>query len=95
MKKYLITIHATAKLQKSMKDTPPEERKKSMEAWFAWKDSCGDSLVDFGQPVGPSVCLTQSGESPSKMGLIGYHILQAQDMQAAKKLLENHQQHRE
>jgi len=73
-----------------MKDKSPEDMKKVKEAWFAWKDQCGDTLLDFGQPVGPSICLTQSGSQPSQRQLCGYHIIQAEDMEAAKKVVENH-----
>jgi len=51
---------------------------------------CGDSLVDLGTPLGHGQKLSASGSSPGERNVIGYSILQAENMDEAKKLLEGH-----
>ena len=68
----------------------PEDRQKGMELWMAWAAKCGDQLVDFGSPLGGGQRLSASGSSPSDNDVTGYSILQAEDMDAAKALLQAH-----
>ena len=67
-----------------------EEQKKAVAPWMEWAERCGSALVDPGSPLMGGQTLSKSGSSHSDKGLIAYSILQAEDMQAAKALLESH-----
>ncbi len=68
----------------------PEDMKKGMDAWFAWAAECGDGLIDIGTPLGGSRKVSESGSSPSDNGIMGYSILQAEDIESAEKMLAGH-----
>jgi len=80
MKKYLVLYHASSSAMEKMKESSPEDTKKGMEAWHAWAEKCGDGLVDLGQPLGNVQKIDGSGSSDSDKGVVGYSILQAEDM---------------
>lgn len=73
-----------------MQNATPEDMKEGMEAWMVWAKAWGDGLVEFGTPLGGGQKLTKSGSSPSDKGVVGYSILQAEDMEATTALLKNH-----
>ncbi len=73
-----------------MKDATPEDMKSGMEAWMAWAEQCGDGLVDLGSPLSGGRKVSDSGHSASQRSVVGYSILQAEDMEGALALLEGH-----
>ena len=77
-------------MAEQMKDATPEDVERGMEPWMAWAERCGDGLVDFGSPLGNGLRVTDSGTSPSERNVVGYMILQAEDMDGALVLLQNH-----
>ena len=77
-------------MEDAMKSTP-EEREKSMAEWGDWAKKCGDSLVDFGAPLGWGTHLDPDGNShEGSKEVAGYSIVQAADIEAAKALFEGH-----
>ena len=56
-----------------------EEQKQVMDAWMAWFGGLGDSVVDVGNPFGPSAALGADSAS----GLTGYSIVNASSMDEA------------
>jgi len=72
-----------------MAKSTKEESKEGMKLWHAWAKKCGKGLVDLGAPLGNGQKLSTSGSTPSKRNLVGYSILKAKNMTAAKKLLKN------
>jgi hypothetical protein len=64
------------------------EREAAMAAWGSWLGSLGDSLVDAGNPFGPSNAATSDGAAggEAKSGLTGYSILKADSLAAATEL---------
>ena len=70
---------------------PPEEQAKGMELWMEWAKKCGDKLVDLGAPLMGGLALTPGGGSaPSDKQVAGYSILQAENMDEARRLLQGH-----
>lgn len=67
-----------------------EAMKEGMKPWFEWFAKVGDAIVDQGMPLGNAVHLTKNGSEARKTEIAGYAIIQAENMEAAKKLLENH-----
>ena len=87
---FVVIYHAPASAMEQMQDATPEEMQEGMKSWMEWAAKCGESLVDFGTPLAGGQKLSESGSSPSDKGVAGYSILQADDMQGAKALLEGH-----
>jgi hypothetical protein len=52
-----------------------EEGKRVMEAWMGWLGGLGDSVVDVGNPFGPS-----QGVGGGTSGLTGYSIVAADNL---------------
>ncbi len=93
MKKFIVTFHAPASAMEQMGQmatASAEEQKEAVAPWMEWAERVGSALVDAGSPLMGGQTLTKSGSSPSDKGVVGYSILQAEDMQAAKALLEDH-----
>ena len=88
--KFVVIYHATPEAMAQTMDMSPEDMKKGMDLWFAWAERAGDALVDFGSPLMGGVKLSPSGSTPSDHGVMGYSILEAEDMEAAKKVLDGH-----
>ena len=90
MGRYVVTYHAPASAGEAMKSATPEDMEKGMEAWMAWAQGCGHGLVDMGTPLGGGLKVTKSGYSPSDNGVVGYSILEAENMEGALTLLQGH-----
>ena len=91
MKKFIVVYHASkSAMEVWSQGASPEEMQAGMEAWMAWAASCGDGLADMGSPLGNGQKMTQAATGPSDRGVIGYSVLQCDDMEAALGLLEGH-----
>ena len=90
MTKFVVTYHAPVEAFDQMKDAPPDDMAEGMKAWMAWAEKYGDGLVDMETPLGGGQKLSTSGASPGDKGVVGYSILQAENMQAAQALLVGH-----
>ena len=66
----------------------PEEGEKVTAAWGAWMGSLGASLVDGGNPFGPSTTILADGSSTDGGSalLTGYSIISADALAAATEL---------
>lgn len=76
MAKYVLLYHG---------GNPPEndeEKDKVMAAWGAWAETCGDALVDMGNPLGPPESIGSGAADAAS----GYSILEAADQAAAVEL---------
>ncbi|HXB96300.1 MAG TPA: hypothetical protein VNU70_14110 [Puia sp.] len=93
MKKFLVIYHApmdSAAMAEMMKRSP-EEMAKGMELWQQWAKKTGSHLVDLGSPLMGGQQLSLDGSfKPSSKQVCGYSILQAENMEEAKSLLEGH-----
>lgn len=91
MKKFMITYHAPDELLAQTANPDPEEAAKGMEPWMAWAKKCGKHLVDLGNPLTDGQTLHHDGSSEaSKRQVCGYSMLQAENMEEARKLLAGH-----
>ena len=89
MKKFIVIYHAPQPAEQNMQ-ADPEQMKGVMEQWMAWQNRCGDAMVDMGTPLSNGQKMSKSGSSASDRQVVGYSILQAEDMEAAKALLQGH-----
>jgi hypothetical protein len=66
----------------------PEQSAARMAAFGAWMERVGHSLVDVGSPFGISRSVRDDGTEGPAGGLIGYSIVEADDLAAAKAFTE-------
>ena len=91
MKKYIVIYHAPAEAMQPNENASEEDMKKGMEQWMVWAEKCGDGLVDMGTPLGGGQKLLPDGSSKNSSGqAVGYSVLQAENMDAAKAMLMGH-----
>jgi hypothetical protein len=69
-------------------DLPPEEAAERMAAFGAWMETVGEALVDVGSPFGSSASVRDDGTEGTPGELIGYTIVEADDLTAAKGLTD-------
>ncbi len=65
-------------------DPTPEQSAERMAAFGAWMERVGAALVDVGSPFGSSASVGDDGTEGSAGDLIGYSIVEADDLAAAK-----------
>ena len=90
MKKFVVIYHAPASFMEQAADAAPGQMEEGMKAWMEWAAKCGEGLVDFGAPLAGGQKLSQSGSSASDRSVVGYSILQAENIEGAKALLKGH-----
>jgi hypothetical protein len=93
MKKFLVVYHAPmdAAAMERMANFTPEQMAKGFEAWTNWAQRCGDRLVDMGSPLTGGQQLGVGGSvKGSERNVTGYSIVQAENMDEAKALLQGH-----
>ena len=63
----------------------PEDQQAQMEAWMNWFGALGDSIVDAGNPFGPSSTISSDGAvtEGGRSALAGYSIISADDLDQA------------
>ena len=62
----------------------PEQGTERMAAFAAWMEKVGPALVDGGSPFGASASVCDDGTEGTAGDLIGYTIVEAEDLAAAK-----------
>ena len=91
MKKFLAIYNTPAAVRAQAAQMKPADQEKGMQAWFAWRDRCGDHLVDFGAPLMPGQTMEQSGRwATTTTEANGYSILQGDNLEQVQALFENH-----
>lgn len=90
MKKYLVLYKAPADTTAQLGEMTPEQQEEGMNAWMNWAKSCGDQLVDLGQPLANGLSVSPQGSNAADGQVAGYSILQAESKEAAEKLLQGH-----
>ena len=91
MAKYLFLYNSPVSAEKQMSSATPEQAKAGMDAWMMWAGKAGDSVVDLGQPLGQGRHLEGGGSaSPSSSQARGYSIIEAESLDAAAKMVEDH-----
>ena len=61
-----------------------------MAKWGAWMNEVGSALTDVGSPFGPGVSLVDDGTASDPISLTGYSIVEAADLNAARRLADGH-----
>ncbi len=89
MKKFVFVYHAPMTPAEATPPTP-EQMEAVMGEWMAWAGKVGDGMVDFGTPLADGVRVSTEGTSPSTREVTGYSILEADDLDAAVALAQDH-----
>jgi len=90
MKKFLVTYFAPDETRNNRELMTPDNMKKYMDNWKAWTGKCGSALVDFGTPLGHSQKVSNNGSKKIGSDIVGFCILQSENIESAKTLLEGH-----
>jgi len=90
MAKFLVLYNSQMSAAEVMANATPEETKAGMDAWMAWAGKAGDAVVDLGVPLGSSKHLDGQSATDGSNPASGYSILEADSLDAAVALLEDH-----
>ncbi len=90
MKKFLLIYHSPREVSEKWSSMSEEDVKKAMEVWMKWKEDNEGAVVDFGNPVGAQHIVSPEGSREESDDVTGYGIIQAEGLEEAKKVLENH-----
>ena len=90
MKKFLVLYMANVPADEMMANSTPEQMKEGMDAWGAWMGKVGDSMLDIGAPLGASRSVDQGSPATAGSHVTGFSVLQADSLDAAAALVENH-----
>jgi hypothetical protein len=71
-----------------MSDLTAEQGAERMAAFGAWMEKVGPALVDVGSPFGTGASVRDDGTEGTPGDLIGYTIVEADDLAAAKALTD-------
>lgn len=69
-------------------DMTPEQGAERAAAFGAWMEKAGPALLDIGSPFGASASVRDDGAEGTAGDLIGYTIVEAEDLAAAKALTD-------
>lgn len=69
-------------------DLTPQEATERMAAFGAWMEKIGPALVDAGSPFGASASVRDDGTEGTAGDLIGYSMIEADDLTEAKALTD-------
>ena len=85
MAKFMYLYRGPATPMSNVTSEPTAER---MAAFGAWMRKVGAALVDVGSPFGSSASVRDDGTEGTAGDLIGYTIVEADDLSAAKALTD-------
>ena len=85
MSKYLYLYRGPAT---PMDQFTEEQSAEQMQAWGAWMGRVGGALADGGAPFGARAAVADDGTAPTPTDLNGYTIVEAESLDAARRLLD-------
>jgi hypothetical protein len=89
MSKYLFVYHAPTTPADAAPPTP-EQMDAVMGEWNAWAGKVGSGMVDSGTPLAGGTRVSHYGTAPSTRDVVGYSLIEADDMAAALELARVH-----
>jgi hypothetical protein len=90
MHRFIVLYRAPQNVAERFARATPEEAQQGLQLWIDWATEIGTALIDPGKPLGNARTVTPSGVSPAASDIVGMSILQAESMDDALKLVENH-----
>ena len=89
MKKFMLLYMAPVSAEEQMASGDPEKMKQIMGLWVVWFGKMGSAIVDMGNPTGKAMNVP-GGEQSGGPYIGGYSIVQAENMDAAVKMVDGH-----
>ncbi len=89
MSKFLVLYRSNVSAADQMSSGTPEQMKAGMDAWMKWGEQAGSALADWGAPLGETRTVGD-GVAQGAGYVGGYSIVEADSLDAATKLLDNH-----
>lgn len=92
MPKYLVLYRSSVPASDQMESSDPEAAQAGMELWMNWAGRVGSAMADMGSPLGSVATVTASGSTVTATSpfVCGFSILEADSVDAAKKLVDDH-----
>src|SRR4051812_17480567 len=91
MKKFLVLYKASRSGFEQMMKSTPEQQKAGMQAWMAWSQKAGKSIIDMGGPLGKGAQAAKNGAVTDHANdLGGYSVMQAETKEALGALMKEH-----
>ena len=92
MPKYLVLYRSSVPATEQMGGSDGEAAQAGMELWMAWANRVGAAMADMGSPLSGVGTVTSSGSNAetSRPFVGGFSILEADSVDAATKLLDDH-----
>jgi len=90
--KYMVLYRSSVPASEQMASSDPKAAQAGMELWMNWSGKVGPAMVDLGSPLGPMATVTASGSTAeaSRPFVGGFSVLEADSVEAVKKLLDDH-----
>jgi YCII-related domain len=73
-----------------MEEMTPEQGRDVMAKWDEWIGRVGEALTDVGAPLANGEAVVDDGSSAAATDMVGYSIVRAEDVVAARTLLDGH-----
>ena len=92
MPKYMVLYRSSVPATEQMAGSNSEAAQAGMELWMAWSNKVGAAMADMGSPLSGVGTVTSSGSNgeTSRPFVSGFSIFEADSVDAAKKLLDDH-----
>jgi len=87
---FLVLYNSPTPAAEMMANVTPEQAEAGMAGWTAWADRNRDAILDLGVPLGSGKHLEPGTASAGSSQATGYSIIQADSLDAASKILEDH-----
>ena len=87
MSKFLLLYRGPAT---PMEEFTPEQSAEQLRAWGEWMGRIGSALIDGGAPFGARAAVADDGTSPAPSDQNGYTIVEADNIDDARGLVDGH-----
>jgi hypothetical protein len=90
MARFMVLYNSPASAAEMMANATPEEAQAGMDEWMAWSQRNGDSVVDLGMPLGPSMRVTPDSAEAGSTQASGYSFVEAGSLDEAATMVKDH-----
>ncbi len=90
MSRFIVLYQAPLGVAERFAQATPEEAAAGVKKWVDWAERTGTALVDPGKPLANATKVTRTGTAASDTRVIGMSILQAETMEEALGMVEDH-----
>lgn len=88
--KYMVLYRSSLSAGEQMAAGTPEQAQAGMELWMNWAGRVGGAMLDMGSPLENVGIVGDDAGGSKGQSIAGFSILEADSVDAAKKLLDDH-----